>query len=138
MSEKNIGIVKEVKGPVVDIEFPSGQLPAIYNAIRVANKLISDKKGNLVVEVAQHLGDNMVRCISMDTTEGLSRGIDCEDTGKPIQAPAGRNSRPSPRTSRNHGTSARGLPRLDIISQFWPLRASFISAMASSPASSNT
>jgi len=89
MSEKNIGIVKEVKGPVVDIEFPSGQLPAIYNAIRVTNKLISDEEGNLVVEVAQHLGDNMVRCISMDTTEGLSRGINCEDTGKPIQAPVG-------------------------------------------------
>jgi len=89
MSEKNIGIIKEVKGPVVDIEFPGGQLPAIYNAVRVTNKLISDKEGNLVVEVAQHLGDNMVRCISMDTTEGLSRGIDCYDTGKPIQAPVG-------------------------------------------------
>ena len=69
MSEKNIGVIKEVKGPVVDIEFPGGKLPAIYNAIRVTNKLISDKEGNLVVEVAQHLGDNMVRCISMDTTE---------------------------------------------------------------------
>jgi F-type H+-transporting ATPase subunit beta len=89
MSEKNIGIIREVKGPVVDIEFPGGQLPAIYNAIRVTNKLISDKEGNLVVEVAKHLGDNMVRCISMDTTEGLSRGIDCYDTGKPIQAPVG-------------------------------------------------
>ncbi len=89
MSEKNIGVIKEVKGPVVDIEFPGGKLPAIYNAIRVTNKLISDKEGNLVVEVAQHLGDNMVRCISMDTTEGLSRGIACHDTGKPIQAPVG-------------------------------------------------
>ena len=89
MSEKNIGVIKEVKGPVVDIEFPGGKLPAIYNAIRVTNKLISDKEDNLVVEVAQHLGDNMVRCISMDTTEGLSRGIACHDTGKPIQAPVG-------------------------------------------------
>ncbi len=89
MSEKNTGVIKEVKGPVVDIEFPGGKLPAIYNAIRVTNKLISDKEDNLVVEVAQHLGDNMVRCISMDTTEGLSRGIACHDTGKPIQAPVG-------------------------------------------------
>jgi len=89
MSEKNVGVIKEVKGPVVDIEFPGGKLPAIYNAIRVTNKLISDQEGNLVVEVAQHLGDNMVRCISMDTTEGLSRGVSCHDTGKPIQAPVG-------------------------------------------------
>ena len=51
--------------------------------------MISDQEGNLVVEVVQHLGDNMVRCISMDTTEGLSRGIECHDTGKPIQAPVG-------------------------------------------------
>ena len=53
MSEKNVGVIKEVKGPVVDIEFPGGKLPAIYNAIRVTNKLISDQEGNLVVEVAQ-------------------------------------------------------------------------------------
>jgi F-type H+/Na+-transporting ATPase subunit beta len=86
---KNIGKIKQVLGPVVDVEFPKGHLPAIYNAIRLTNKSISDKEGNLVIEVAQHLGDNMVRCIAMDSTEGLSRGIDAIDTGKPIQTPVG-------------------------------------------------
>ncbi|MBK23845.1 MAG: F0F1 ATP synthase subunit beta [Halobacteriovorax sp.] len=89
MSEQNVGIVKQVLGPVVDVEFPSGNLPAIYNALRMTNTNISDEKNNLVVEVAQHLGDNLVRCIAMDATEGLSRGIDVLDTGKPIQAPVG-------------------------------------------------
>jgi F-type H+-transporting ATPase subunit beta len=88
MSE-NVGTIKQVMGPVVDVEFPKGALPAIYNALRVSNKSISDKKGNLVVEVAQHLGDNMVRCIAMDSTEGLSRGLDAVDTGAQIQAPVG-------------------------------------------------
>ncbi len=89
MSETNVGIVKQVLGPVVDVEFPSGNLPAIYNALRMTNTNISDEKNNLVVEVASHLGDNLVRCIAMDATEGLSRGIDVLDTGKPIQAPVG-------------------------------------------------
>lgn len=89
MSEQNVGIVKQVMGPVVDVEFPNGELPAIYNALRMTNTAISDQKDNLVVEVAQHLGDNLVRCIAMDATEGLARGIDVKDTGKPIQAPVG-------------------------------------------------
>ncbi|MFT6068723.1 MAG: F-type H+-transporting ATPase subunit beta [Bacteriovoracaceae bacterium] len=89
MSESNVGIVKQVLGPVVDVEFPSGNLPAIYNALRMTNTNISDEKNNLVVEVASHLGDNLVRCIAMDATEGLSRGIDVLDTGKPIQTPVG-------------------------------------------------
>jgi F-type H+-transporting ATPase subunit beta len=89
MSETNVGIVKQVLGPVVDVEFPSGNLPAIYNALRMTNTNISDEKNNLVVEVASHLGDNLVRCIAMDATEGLSRGIDVLDTGKPIQTPVG-------------------------------------------------
>jgi F-type H+-transporting ATPase subunit beta len=84
------GIVKQVMGPVVDVEFPSGTLPGIYNALTVTNKTISESADNLVLEVAQHLGDNMVRTIAMDATEGLARGLQVKDTGKPIQAPVGK------------------------------------------------
>jgi F-type H+/Na+-transporting ATPase subunit beta len=86
----NVGYVRQVMGPVIDVEFPNGNIPAIYNALRLTNKVLSNDKNNLVVEVAQHLGDNVVRCISMDSTEGLSRGLEVIDTGKPIQAPVGR------------------------------------------------
>jgi F-type H+-transporting ATPase subunit beta len=85
----NAGIIRQVLGPVIDVEFPSGTLPAIYNALRITNTSISDQKENLVVEVAQHLGDNVVRCIAMDATEGLSRGLSVRDTGEPIQTPVG-------------------------------------------------
>ncbi len=84
------GIVKQVMGPVVDVEFADGQVPAIYTALRVTNKVIDNRPGNLVLEVAQHLGDNMVRAIAMDASEGLSRGQKVENTGGPIQAPVGK------------------------------------------------
>jgi F-type H+-transporting ATPase subunit beta len=84
------GVVKQVMGPVIDVEFPHGKIPAIYNALKVTNKAISNLEWNLTVEVSQHLGDNMVRCIAMDSTEGLSRGLKVVDTGKAIQAPVGR------------------------------------------------
>ena len=84
------GIVKQVTGPVVDVEFSEGNLPSLYNALTVSNKMISDRPDNLVVEVAQHLGNNMVRCIAMDSTEGLSRGLEVKDTGRPIQTPVGK------------------------------------------------
>ena len=84
------GSIKQVMGPVVDVEFSKGKVPPIYNALTVTNKSISESEDNLVLEVAQHLGDNVVRCIAMDATEGLSRGLDVKDTGKPIQAPVGR------------------------------------------------
>ena len=86
------GTIKQVMGPVVDVEFPKGDLPAIYNALRVTNKVISDASDNLVLEVASHLGDNTVRTIAMDATEGLKRGQDVKDTGLPIQAPVGKES----------------------------------------------
>ncbi len=89
MSE-NIGRITQVIGPVLDIAFPPGKLPAIYNALKVTNKAISDKKWNLVVEVAQHLGDNTVRCIAMDSTEGLVRGDEALDTGAGISVPVGK------------------------------------------------
>jgi len=86
----NLGRVKQVTGPVVDVEFTTGELPPIYNALRLSNKFINDIEGNLVVEVAQHLGENTVRCISMDTTDGLRRGDVVTDTGKPIAMPVGK------------------------------------------------
>lgn len=85
----NIGKIAQVIGPVVDVEFEPGQLPNILNGLLVTNPAISDEEGNLVIEVAQHLGDNMVRCIAMDTTDGLVRGMPATDTGAPIKIPVG-------------------------------------------------
>jgi F-type H+-transporting ATPase subunit beta len=88
--EANTGKVVQVMGPVVDIEFSPGRLPSIYSALTLTNPFINDKAQNLVVEVAQHLGENTVRCISMDTTDGLVRGMTVTDTGSPIMMPVGR------------------------------------------------
>ncbi|RLA65036.1 MAG: F0F1 ATP synthase subunit beta [Epsilonproteobacteria bacterium] len=90
MSENTFGTVKQVMGPVIDVEFERGHLPEINNALRVTNKSINDKEGNLVLEVSQHLGDNVVRCIAMDSTEGLARGLKVSDTGSAIQTPVGK------------------------------------------------
>lgn len=84
------GKIKQVMGPVVDVEFDGGDLPAINTALRVTNKSISEKEFNLVLEVAQHLGDNVVRTISMDSTEGLVRGEKVQNTGNMILAPVGK------------------------------------------------
>lgn len=86
------GIVKQVVGPVVDVEFPDGELPEIYTALKITNPAISNKEWNLTVEVAQHLGENTVRCIAMDSTEGLSRGLPVLNTGAPITVPVGRET----------------------------------------------
>ena len=86
----NEGIVRQVMGPVIDVEFPNGKLPKINNALKVTNKSISNDEWNLTVEVAQHLGNNTVRTIAMDSTEGLARGQQVQDTGRAIQAPVGR------------------------------------------------
>ncbi len=88
-SAKNSGKITQVIGPVVDVEFAHGKLPAILNALRVSNPGINDKAGNLVLEVAQHLGESTVRAIAMDTTDGLVRGMAAEDTGAPILMPVG-------------------------------------------------
>ena len=90
MSTPNTGRITQVIGPVLDIEFQPGKLPAIYNAVKVTNASISDEKWNLVVEVAQHLGENTVRCIAMDATEGLVRGGEAMDTGHGISVPVGK------------------------------------------------
>jgi len=83
------GKLTQVLGAVVDVEFSGGELPPIYNALKITNPAISDAQWNLVVEVAQHLGENTVRCIAMDTTEGLVRGMDVLDTGAGISVPVG-------------------------------------------------
>jgi F-type H+-transporting ATPase subunit beta len=85
----SMGKLTQVLGAVVDVEFSGGALPPIYNALKISNPAISDAQWNLVVEVAQHLGENTVRCIAMDTTEGLVRGMDVLDTGAGISVPVG-------------------------------------------------
>ncbi len=85
----NDGKLIQVMGPVVDIEFPEGELPEILTALHITNPAIDDTEDNLVVEVALHLGDNVVRCIAMDITDGLVRGMKAKNTGKPILMPAG-------------------------------------------------
>jgi len=85
----NIGTVVQVIGPVVDVAFDEGKLPEILNAITITNPTIDDSEDNLIVEVAQHLGDNVVRCIAMDITDGLVRGMKATDQGTPIKAPVG-------------------------------------------------
>jgi F-type H+-transporting ATPase subunit beta len=83
------GRVTQVIGPVVDVAFPPGKLPALLNALTLSNPTISDVPDNLVLEVAQHLGESIVRTIAMDTTEGLVRGALARDTGTPITMPVG-------------------------------------------------
>ncbi len=78
------GIIRKVIGPVVDVQFPSGKMPDIYNAIEVK---LDDRR--IVMEVVQHIGDNSVRCVSLFSTDGLSRGCAAVDTGAPIKMPVG-------------------------------------------------
>ncbi|TMA36753.1 MAG: F0F1 ATP synthase subunit beta, partial [Deltaproteobacteria bacterium] len=85
----SIGRVTQVIGPAVDVEFPDGSLPPIYNALQITNPAISDQPWNLVVEVAQHLGEKTVRTIAMDSTDGLVRGQQVRDTGDGITVPVG-------------------------------------------------
>jgi len=85
----NIGRITQVIGPAVDVQFTDGNLPPIFNALTVSNPAISDEADNLVLEVAQHLGENTVRTIAMDSSEGLVRGMDVKDTGDGIKVPVG-------------------------------------------------
>ena len=84
MSEKHIGKVMQVIGPVLDIRFKEGELPDLHNAIE-----IKTENGRLISEVAQQIGDDVVRCIAMSSTDGLVRGIEARDTGGPITVPVG-------------------------------------------------
>ena len=84
MQEKNIGSVVQIIGPVLDIRFPAGHLPDLLNAIEIERD-----GGKLVCEVAQQLGDDVVRCIAMSSTDGMVRGMEAVDTGSPIKVPGG-------------------------------------------------
>ena len=85
----NVGKITQVIGAVIDIEFENGVLPPILNALTVTNPAIDDRQDNLVLEVAQHLGERTVRCIGMDSTDGLVRGMTAKDTGDSIRMPVG-------------------------------------------------
>lgn len=87
------GKIVQVLGAVIDVEFPQGGgIPKIYDAVVTTNPTIDDQENNLVLEVAQHLGDNVVRCIAMDSSEGLVRGQEVIDTGAPISVPVGQKT----------------------------------------------
>lgn len=84
------GEVEQVIGPVVDVQFPTGHLPPVYGALTLTNKSINDQEDNLILEVAQHLGEKSVRCIAMDETAGLSRGLKAKYRGQQITTPVGK------------------------------------------------
>jgi F-type H+-transporting ATPase subunit beta len=89
---EQVGKVAQIIGPVVDVEFSGGELPPIYGAIKITNSQIDERKENLVVEIAQHLGDEIVRCVAMDTTDGLVRGTKATYYGEQITMPVGRET----------------------------------------------
>ncbi len=86
----NMGKIVQVIGNVVDVEFEEGKLPPLMTALLVSNPGLDDQEDNLVLEIAQHLGDNVVRTVGMDLTDGLVRGMPCKDTGNPIMMPVGK------------------------------------------------
>src|SRR5580765_7273889 len=88
-SPNSMGRVVQVIGPVVDVAFDSAELPEIYTALILTNPSIDKRADNLTIEVAQHLGEHMVRCVSMDTTDGLVRGQPVKNTNAPISMPVG-------------------------------------------------
>ena len=85
----NKGQVLQVMGPVVDVKFAEGQLPAIYNCLTVAIERPNEEPTTLALEVAIHLGDDTVRAIAMSSTDGLQRGAEVTDSGNPISVPVG-------------------------------------------------
>lgn len=91
-TNNNMGKVVQIMGPVIDVEFKDSGLPPIYSALKLTNHLINDEQWNLIVEVAQQLGGNRVRCIAMDSTEGIKRGEDVLDTGEGITVPVGKET----------------------------------------------
>lgn len=86
------GKITQVVGPVIDVQFQDTNLPEIYTALLVSNPSISEEAWNLTLEVAQHLGESTVRCVAMDSTEGLVRGMDVKNSGSPIQMPVGKEA----------------------------------------------
>src|SRR3954447_622352 len=118
---KGTGRVVRVIGPVVDVEFAPEQMPEVNNALHL-ERTIGDDTRTLTLEVAQHIGDNMVRAISMQPTDGVVRGTDVVDTGAPISVPVGD-------VTLGHVWNTLGIPldteedKLDV-SQRWPIHRS--------------
>ncbi len=93
MTQQVEGRVVQIIGPVVDVEFPDGHLPAIFNAVRIKDDAgLGEGEMDVTVEVAQHLGESRARCIAMQPTEGMVRGMIAEDLGSPISVPVGRKT----------------------------------------------
>src|SRR5262245_24604539 len=88
-SPNSMGRVVQVIGPVVDVAFDSAELPEINTALLLTNRAIDQREDNLTIEVAQHLGEKMVRCVAMDTTDGLTRGQPVKNTNAAISMPVG-------------------------------------------------
>ena len=89
MTKQHEGRIVQVIGPVVDVEFGDGHVPAVYNALNISRVLPSGETSTLVCEVQQHLGEDRVRSVAMDSTDGLVRGMPVIDTGGPISVPVG-------------------------------------------------
>src|SRR6476619_1099287 len=103
------GRVVQITGPVVDIQFPAGALPAIFNAVEIQRP----GQEPLVCEVQQHLGNNWVRSVAMTTTDGLSRGVDVVDTGAPITVPVGASTLGRVFDVLGHPIDGKGLVKAD-------------------------
>ena len=88
-SPASLGRIVQVIGPVVDVAFDSAELPEINTALLLTNPAIDKREDNLTIEVAQHLGEKMVRCVAMDSTDGLVRGQQVKNTSAPIAMPVG-------------------------------------------------
>ncbi len=112
------GKVIQVIGPVVDIEFPPEQLPAIYNAVKIADAS-TGVDVSLIVEVMQHLGDNLVRCVAMSSTDGLTRGMQAVDTGAPIKIPVGKGT--LGRVFNVLGETVDNNPEEVAVDDHWPI-----------------
>ena len=85
----NVGYITQIIGPVVDVKFPGGKMPQIYNALTISGKNEAGQEVSVTCEVQQLLGDTQVRAVSMSTTDGLVRGMEVVDTGESIQVPVG-------------------------------------------------
>lgn len=114
----NIGRIIQVIGPVIDVEFPPGKLPAIYNAITV-DETVGDVHVKLTAEVMQHLGDNTARCVAMSSTDGLTRGMQAADTGGPIKIPVGKGT--LGRVFNVLGETVDKNPEQIAADDFWPI-----------------
>ena len=114
---QNIGRITQVIGSTFDAEFSEDQLPPIYNAVRIT----SDTKGvkiDLTGEIQQHLGGGRVRCVALGSTEGLMRGLDCVDTGKPVTVPVGQQTLGRVFNVLGQPVDRRGEVKAD---DYWPI-----------------